>query len=164
MPGTQGFGEGMAAIGRTLLFCMIFVVSYSRPSASGGSEAWSGVGTPVGAVALVVQGMAKGFTNAELTRLIRAGVADAYPTRCDGGPVAADSMPRMVWHVVNDGRKPTAIVSVRVIQNGSLVRFAFSNAPAPDAFPDAVFRREVSDLARRVLAPPSVGIAAPFHC
>ena len=144
----------MAAIGRALLFCLAFAVSCTRPTISDGWEAWSGVGTPDGAV--VVQGMAKGFTNAELTRLIRAGVADAYPTRCDGGPVPAGSMPRMVWHVVNDGRKPTAIVSVRVVQNGGLVRFAFSNTPAPDTFPDAVFRREVSDLARRVLV--------PFHC
>ncbi|WP_158922297.1 hypothetical protein [Acidisphaera sp. S103] len=111
---------------------------------------------------LVVQGMAKGYTNTELTRLIRAGVAESYPTRCDVSPTFAVSAPQMIWRVVNDGRKPTAIVSVRVVHNGNLVRSAFANAPAPDAFPDAVFRFQVANLARRVLKPPTSGTA--LHC
>jgi hypothetical protein len=63
--------------------------------------------------------------------------------------------PKMVWHVIKDGRKPTTMVTVRIIRDGRIVRSNFANVSAPHANPDAVFMREVAELAYRLISPPA---------
>ena len=149
----------MALACRVLPFCLALVASCARADVSGNF----GVATPNGVVVSGIRGMAKGFTNAELTRLIQAGLAEAYPIRCDVPSMRSAPVLQMIWNVRNENRKPTAIVSVSVIRSGNLVDFAYSNVPAPDAFPPGLFRYEVSNLARRVLGSPTLS-APPPHC
>jgi hypothetical protein len=59
----------------------------------------------------------------------------------------------MIWHVTNDERDPTAIISVDFIRDGKITNSAFANAGAPGSEPNAVFMGAVSQLAENVLPP-----------
>jgi hypothetical protein len=113
--------------------------------------------TSEGIVVVRVEGFATGFTNTEMTRLIRGGLARIYPIQCDTSPDVSANAPRMVWHVINDGRKATAMVTVTIIESGRIVRSKFDNVSAPNVNPNVVFMRDVSDLAYRVMLP-AVGV------
>jgi hypothetical protein len=111
--------------------------------------------TSEGIVSAIVIGSAKGFTNAALTRLIRAGVSETYDVHCTRPSDPAVAEREMFWHVNNDGRKPTAIITVHLVHDGKLVSSAYSNVAAPGSNPNAVFMYDVSRLAQRVLPPAS---------
>jgi hypothetical protein len=113
-----------------------------------------------GIVLVQVDGFAVGLTNTELTRLIRNGLATVYPVQCDAPTDVASNVTQMVWHVINHARKPTALVTVNIIRNGGIIRSKFANVAAPGTMPAAVFRREVSELAYRVM-PPATNAADP---
>jgi hypothetical protein len=137
----------------------LLVSSLSLLAACTGSETVGEVrdkftaNTSEGIVLVRVEGMATGITNSELTRLIRRGVVRIYPVRCNPPPDISTNAPQMVWHVIKDGRKPTAMVTVEIIRDGRIVRSNFANVSAPHANPDAVFIREVSELAYRLISP-----------
>jgi len=59
----------------------------------------------------------------------------------------------MVWHVVNDGRMPTVVITVHLVQDGKITRTAFTRAAAPDANPEWDFIAAVSQLTLEVLPP-----------
>jgi hypothetical protein len=113
---------------------------------------------------VIVNGFATGFTNHDLTRLIRAGVAETYSVVCGTSSDSAAAERQMVWHVVNDGRKPTAVVTVHIVQGGEIIRSAFANVAAPDSNPDAVFKYDVAHLAGRVLPAGGTVETRPIGC
>jgi hypothetical protein len=133
-----------------LLLCTLLLTSCEKPDKQDASLDRFRIITDEGPVLAIVNGSATGFTNHDLTQLIRAGVAEAYSILCDVSPDPAAER-QMVWHVVNDGRKPTAVVPVHIVQSGQIVRSAFASVAAPDSNPDAIFKYDVAHLARRVL-------------
>jgi len=147
-----------------LLSGLVMVAACAGEAGCGGAPDRFAVSTPDGVVLASVEGASTGFTNAELTRLVRAGVAEAYPVQCSVPAVLAAEAPLMVWRVVDKDRQPTAIVSVKLIRNGTVVRSAFDNVLAPDTNPGSVFMRTVSDLARRVLPPATSPPPMPEGC
>jgi hypothetical protein len=139
--------------GRASLSGLVSMAVCAGVAGCGGTPDRFAVSTPDGVVLASVEGASTGFTNTELTRLVRAGVAEAYPVQCHAPSWLGAGAPLMVWQVVDKDRQPTAIVSVRLIRNGTVVRSSFDNVVVPDANPGSVFMRTVSDLARRVLPP-----------
>lgn len=158
-----GGSSSHVATGRWALFICagLIVASCMRPGVSDDSRDRFGIITSEGTVLAIVQGSAIGFTNADLTRLIWSGVAEAYPIQCEVPSELAAAGRQIFWNVINDGRKPTAVISVRVVQDGKIVRSAFNHVAAPGSSPDAVFMYDVSHLARRVLPPAARPLASP---
>jgi hypothetical protein len=97
--------------------------------------------------------MATGLTNADLTRLIRAGVAEKYSVRCTTPSDFPPAARRLVWRVTAGGRQPRAVISVQSVQGGEIVKSAFITSAAPGANPDAVFIYAVARLTQRILPP-----------
>jgi hypothetical protein len=149
---------------RALLSGLVMAAVCAEAAGCGEAPNRFAVSTPDGLVLASVEGASTGFTNAELTRLVRGGIAEAYPVQCNAPSVLTAGAPLMVWQVVDKDRQPTAIVSVKLIRNGTVVRSAFDNVLAPDANPGSVFMRTVSDLARRVLPPATSPTAMPDRC
>jgi hypothetical protein len=154
-PGSQ------ALAGRTIrrgwFLPLSLLIACTNPERGDGAGNLFTAGTSEGTIMVRVEGFTKGFTNTELTRLIRDGLAKTYPIQRDVPPDIASNVPRMVWHVNNDERNATAVVTVRIIQNGRVVRSDFAKTPAPNACPPAVFMHEVSELARNVIPPAANG-------
>jgi len=137
----------------TLLLSSILAASCAGPETAGDSRSQFGIVTSDATVLANVEGSATGFTNTELTDLIRKGVGKAYVIQCDVSSDPATSGPRMVWHVINEGTEPTAVISVHLVRDGKITRSAFTDASAPGSSPDAVFMDTISQLAQRVLPP-----------
>jgi hypothetical protein len=151
--------------GYLLLGAAMFVASCTNARSTTAAPGQFGVNTTDGVVTARVDGFATGVTNQDLTRLVLAGVGESYTVDCHLLPNTSPDTTQMVWRVTNNGRKPTAIVSVELIQNGRTVRSAFADAAAPAANPDAVFVHQVATLARRVLPQPSTGAEViPDRC
>jgi hypothetical protein len=152
--------HSLSDIGRVISRCTVLslcsLASCARSEGIGPARNLFTASTSEGTVLVRVEGLATGFTNSELTRLIRSGLTRIYPIQCDAPSDISMSVPRMVWHVINDGRRPTAMVTVRIIENGRIVRSGFTTVSAPGANPDAVFMREFSDLAYGVMPPAAV--------
>jgi hypothetical protein len=137
----------------TLLVASIFVASCAELRNANDSQGQFGIVTSEGTVLATVDGSATGYTHNELTQLIRKGVAETYGIQRAVVPGTLTSGARMIWHVTNDEREPTAIISVDFIRDGKITRSAFTNAAAPGSEPDAVFMGAVSQLAENVLPP-----------
>jgi hypothetical protein len=140
-----------ATVRWTLLFSSIFVASCTGPGVANNSPGQFGIVTSEGMVLANVEGSATGYTNTELTNLISRGVAESYVVKSEVPSKPATSGVRMFWHVINNGREPTAVVTVHLVRSGKIIRSAFTDAAAPDSNPDAVFMATVSQLAQRVL-------------
>ena len=143
-----------------LLFSSILAVSCAGPAPANDSRGQFGIVTSEGMVLANVEGSATGFTNTELTHLIRTGVAEAYVIHGDVLSDPATAEPRMFWHVINDGRKPTTIISTHLVEGGKITSSAFTDVAAPDSNPDTVFIDAVSQLAQRVLPPAAKHLAS----
>jgi hypothetical protein len=113
-----------------------------------------GIITSEGIVLATVSGMATGLTNADLTRLIRAGVAETYSIQCDVPRHMPRSTRQIFWHVTSGIRYPTAVISIRLVEDSKTVRSFFADVAAPETSPSLIFMNEVSRLSRRVLPPP----------
>jgi len=148
-----------ALTGRCCLFLVLSLLAACSGSEGAGQVNNLFVANTTEGVALVrVDGMATGFTNSELTRLIRRGMAGIFPILCRDASDNASTAPKMVWHIINDGRKPTAVVTVKVIETDGIVRAKFANISAPGINPDAVFMHDVADLAYRIISPASSSV------
>jgi len=148
--------------GRTIRHCL-FLFLYLLASCTGSGGAGQArnpfiAHTPEGVVLVKVNGTATGTTDEELTRLIRRGVAQIYPVLSNTSPGVSLDAPQLVWDVIKDGRTPTAVVTVKVVRDGRVVRSEFAHVSAPGANPDAVFIHDISALAYRVL-PPATNVA-----
>jgi hypothetical protein len=137
----------------TLLLASIFVASCTGLRDTNDSQCQFGILTSEGTVLATVEGSATGYTQTELTKLISNGVAETYGIQRTVASGRLTSGPRMIWHVINNEREPTAIISVDFIRNGKITRSAFTSAAAPGSEPDAVFMGAVSQLAENVLSP-----------
>lgn len=147
----------------TILLCSVLVASCARPGTPNDSQAQFGIITSEGRVLANVEGSATGFTNTELTHLIRTGVSEVYAIDSDVSSDAATAGRRMFWHVINDGRKPTAVISVHLVQDGKIARSAYADAAAPDSDSDEEFMYVVSHLAREVLPPAAQTLVSSQH-
>jgi len=114
-------------------------------------------------VLATVKGTATGFTNGDLTRLIRAGVAETYSIQCDVPWDIAATARQIFWQVSSSVRRPTATISVKVVQGGKTVNSTFTNVAGPDANPYVIFMNEISRLAHEMLPPPVMGHLLPRH-
>jgi hypothetical protein len=132
----------------------ILLVSCAVPVSRHGSCNKFAIITSEGIVLATVDGMATGFTNADLARLIRAGVAESYSIQSN--VLRQVVMPRrqIFWHVTSRVRYPTAVISVRFVEDGKTVKSAFADTAAPGTNPNLIFMSEVARLARKVLPPP----------
>jgi hypothetical protein len=137
----------------TLLVVLIFVASCAGLRNANDSQDQFGIVTSEGTVLATVEGSATGYTDTELTKLIRNGVAETYGIQRKVASGTLTSGPRMIWHVINNEREPTAIISVDLIRGGKITRSAFTNAVAPGSEPSGVFMGTVSQLAQNVLPP-----------
>jgi hypothetical protein len=153
-----------AAFGYALLFCAVLTPSCAQMPAADASRSRFGVITSEGVISATVGGSATGFTNTNLTGLIRAGLAEAYSIQCEVPPKMAAAGPQMVWHVTSIGIKPTAIISVDVVKDGKIVKSAYTNVAAPGSNPNAVFMYDVRRLAQRVLPPNSSPPSSQIGC
>ena len=148
-----------------LLSCLVLVVSCAGPNVSDDVQNPFGIYTADGLVLCDIENMAKGVTHTELTRLIRAGVSEAYPVECGVPPGTTAETEHMVWRVTNNGRKATAVVHVVLIRDGHVIRSAFADLGAPGANPDRSITYEISHLAQRVLAAgPRPTAQSPTRC
>jgi hypothetical protein len=141
------------AIHWCLVLVLYLLAACTGPQGAGKADNLFTANASEGDVLVRVDGMARGFTNSELTRLIKRGMAGSYPIQCHEASDNALDTPKMVWHVINDRRKPTAVVTVKVIESSGIVRSKFANIAAPGVNPDAVFMRDVADLAYRIMPP-----------
>lgn len=108
--------------------------------------------TDAGPVLVELDGFAHGYSHAALNALVREGVA-----RAGRGPVVSlepgESLPakRIVLHVEEGFRPAVAQVTLTLSDMGRPVRSSSARAPAPGAFPSAVFIQTVSALTGRLL-------------
>lgn len=145
--------RSISLVGRILLWCLIAFTSGARPAAADGWQGSFMVATSEGAVLATVEGATTGFTNAALTRLIREGAAESYPTYCATPSDITAARRRILWHVIKDGRKPVALISVELIQDGNVGRKAYRHVADPGANPPVVFAHEAARLVLHVLSP-----------
>jgi hypothetical protein len=139
---------------------MLFAAACANPEASvGRTGAPFAIITSEGIVLVTVEGGATGFTNADLTRLIRKSLAETYPVQCNTRLDSSTVARQMVWHVANLGWWPTAMISVKVIEDEKKAKSGFDRIAVPGVNPDAVFLYDVSRLAQRILPPPRTSIA-----
>jgi hypothetical protein len=149
----RGLSARTGVAANVLLWCLITSICGASSVAADMSRGRFMVATSDGAVAVIVEGMATGVTNSALTRLIRAGVAGAYFTYCAAAPDLAAARQKIHWHVISDGRKATALISVDLVQDGKASKAIYSHVAAPGANPPGVFEHEVRLLARQILPP-----------
>jgi hypothetical protein len=102
-------------------------------------------GRPIG---LEVHGFVGGLTNAEVTRLVKAGVAegcagDVLPPLSDGaGPPLS-----IIWHLDENGvGSRTVIITGRLFDSGRVVSFSFGRTFLPGAVPAAAFKYAVRSV------------------
>lgn len=118
--------------------------------------------TDAGPVLVDLVGFSRSYSHAKLDTLVRKGME-----RAGRGQVVTllpgEAMParRMVLHVEDSFRWPVAQVTLTLFDaDGKLVHSVSSRAPAPGAFPNAVFIDTVAGLASRLL-PPAVQKSVP---
>ncbi len=136
-----------------LLACLVLTTSCASPGAADDPRYQFGIVTIDGTVLEYVEGSVTGYTNAELTDFVRKGVGEAYVVRRGVSLNATPTGRQMVWHVINDGRKPTVVITVHLVRDGKIIRTAFTGAPAPDASPEGYFIAAISQLTQEVLPP-----------
>jgi hypothetical protein len=117
------------------------------------------VDTSRGTVLVTADGDAVGFTNVDLTRLIRTALAQTYPITCDIKGHTNTTSRRLVWHVVSSGRHPTAIIVAEIFQDSKLLQKESEQIAAPGSEPNAVTIYETSQFSQRILPPVSRKIA-----
>ena len=93
------------------------------------------------------------FANADLSRLIRSGMAKVYSIRC-GMPLDTSSTKQiLVWNITKDGRGVNYVVKGRLVQGGEVIKSAWTDVIGLEAAPYGIFMRTISSLALRLLPP-----------
>lgn len=125
----------------------------SLQMASGADRPYA-VLTDTGPILIELDGFARGYTHSALLVLVREGVE-----RAGRGQVvpltAGEATPtrRMVLHVEEGFRPVVAQITLSLFDAGRLIKSSSTRAPAPDAFPNAVFIDTVAGLTWRLLPP-----------
>jgi hypothetical protein len=144
--------------GGALFFLFVLLASCSEVETIDGRRDTFAIATSKGIVEAVVEEQG-GFEGA--ARLIRAGIAEAYAVECGPTDNAMPTTRHVIWAVARGGLRPTAMISVRVLNAGKIENAASASVAAPGAVPDAVFMAEVVHLALRVLPPPAKAPETP---
>ena len=127
---------------RVFILSTICLVSCATPERLHGAGNKFGIVTTEGIVLATVDGMATGLTSADLTRRIRAGVAEAYPIQSNMPLHMTAPRRQIFWHVASAVRYPTATISVRLVEDGKTVASAFAITAAPEMNPNLLFMAE----------------------
>jgi len=135
-----------------IICCLAAIVACTNVQSHDALRPEFDVLTSQGPISVRVQGTATGFTNADLSRLIRSGMAEAYSVRCSV-PFDTWSMKQiLVWNVAKDGRH-NYVVSGRLVQSGKIIKSTWVDVIGLEAAPYGVFMRTISFLALKLLPP-----------
>jgi hypothetical protein len=135
-----------------VVYCMIAIAACANTQSRGTLGREFDVLTSKGPVSVHVQGTATGFANSNLSRLIRSGMAEVYPIRCDMPLDVSSTKQMLVWNVTKDGRL-NYVVNGRLVQGGEVIKSKWADVIGLEATPYGVFMRTISFLALKLLPP-----------
>jgi hypothetical protein len=104
-------------------------------------------------ILVTVEASDTGYTDAELTNVISAGVAERFAIRCSASSRSAKPLREMFWQV-NKIWKTNAQIGALLVAGGRVVKSTFMTTGAPGTNPDADFEYAVARLASRILPTP----------
>jgi hypothetical protein len=67
----------------------------------------------------------------------------------------------MLWYLIDDRREGAALVRIRIMRDGKVVRSDFTKVTALGVDPDVMFMDDISRFVQGVLPPPARPVAAP---